>query len=119
MRACAEVVEETEEGDDEFDAEILPERVSRHIGSTELLKLKLGTLVVLSRSEADVFYEPALSALSRSGVVDRLHSLIGLSHLFNHGERLLEIDSQRKADHESVDQSYSLMKSYGGFIHRK
>jgi hypothetical protein len=74
------VVEETKEGDNELEAKILPEGVSGHLERIELWKFKLGILVVLSRTEADVFFEPALSALLRSGVVDHLHSLIGLSH---------------------------------------
>lgn len=80
MRTRAQVVEETKEGDDEFEAKILPEGVGRHLESIELLKFEFGILVVLSRLDSDVFYEPAWSALSRSGVVDHLHSLIGLSH---------------------------------------
>ena len=63
MRTCTEVVEETEESDDEFEADILPKGVSGHSESTELSEVVFATLVILSCPEADVFYELVLSAL--------------------------------------------------------
>ena len=41
MRSCTEVVEETEEGDDEFEAEILPEGVSGHLERLSYCKSSL------------------------------------------------------------------------------